>query len=71
MGEDVAGTANGGASCATAMIWCKPLKPQHTRGRSLANTALERYAGRLVHAHNGTTPSNECNLPSSAAVAES
>ena len=47
MREDVAGTANGGASCATAMIWCKPLKPQHTRGRSLANTALERYAGRL------------------------
>lgn len=45
------------------------LKPQHTRGHSLTNTALERYAGRVL-AHSGTPPSNECNLPSKAALAD-
>jgi hypothetical protein len=44
------------------------VKPQHTRGRSFTNTALEDMQGALEVPHSGAPPSNECNLPSRAAA---
>ena len=67
MREDAAGTANQCGCCATAMIWCKP---QHTRGHSFTNTALEDMQGVLCKPIPELRPALSAIYPAEGPVAE-
>jgi hypothetical protein len=70
MREDAARTANEVASCATAMIWCKPSSPSTLVAVRSPTPPWKDMQGVWEQAHSGTPPSNGCNLPSRAALAE-
>jgi hypothetical protein len=70
MREDAARTANEATSCATAMIWCKPSSPSTLVAVRSPTPPWKDMQGVWEYAHSGTPPSNECNLPSRAALAE-